>query len=61
MAYVRLKSLKDCMQTARKLVHFQLLVHALCPDLAYQASNPPDVIDHVPLFPVRGDILLTYW
>jgi len=49
---VRVKGPKDCMQTVRKIVHFQLLVHALCPDIAYKASDPPDIIDHVPLFPV---------
>jgi len=58
---VRLKGLKDCMQTTRKIVLSQVLVPARRPDIAHQASNLLEFVLHnVPLFLVLLHLLLTY-
>jgi len=55
---VRFKGLKDCVQAAREVVLFKVIVHARRHDVVHQSSDLPEFVVHeVPPFLMQLHLL----
>ena len=61
MHSVRLKGLKGCVQTARQVVLFEIIVRARPHDVVHQSSDLPEFVIHdAPPFLMLLRLLLTH-